>query len=202
MNILNIGPMQLVAWYVPTGVIGLGLALFGGLFLHRLSTKALMAITGIAIMVESLILALAPSDAGYWRWFFVPMVCATVAIDLIFNVANIFFSTSLPARQQGLAGGLSNVILQLGIAVLLGFSEVIASQTAGQGLKESYQNVFWFNFACGATALVVFMFVRIPRAKSDLTADEKEAREKEALELARVEEEEAKEKVSGDSRPA
>jgi MFS family permease len=190
--------MQLVAWYVPTGAVGLCLALFGGLFLHRLSAKALMAITGLAIMIESVILALAPADAGYWQWIFVPMICSTVAIDFIFNVANIFFSTSLPARQQGLAGGLSNVLLQLGIAVMLGFSEVIASETSGQGLKESYQNVFWFNFACGAVALVIFVgFVKIPKARSDLTADEKEAALREAEADGIRGEEEVK--VDGDS---
>jgi hypothetical protein len=36
--------------------------------------------------------------------------------------------------------------------------------------------VFWFELACGAAALVIFVgFVRIESAKSDLTADEKEA---------------------------
>lgn len=64
--------------------------------------------------------------------------------------------------------------MQLGIAVLLGFAELVGSETAHQGLKQSYHNVFWFNLACGSTALVIFVaFVRVPRQKSDLTADEK-----------------------------
>ncbi|SMR43271.1 unnamed protein product [Zymoseptoria tritici ST99CH_1E4] len=197
MNILDVGPMQLVAWYIPTGVLGLLLSLFGGLFLHHIPTKLLMAITAFAIMIESAILACAPSDAGYWQWFFIPMICSTVAIDFIFSVANIFFSTSLPARQQGLAGSLSNVILQLGIAVLLGFSEVIASETKEQGLRRSYQNVFWFNFACGAVALVVFMFVSIPKARSELTVDEKEAMEREGLDVVGGREGEAEERNDG-----
>lgn len=104
------------------------------------------------------------------------MCCGTIAIDLIFNVGNIFFSTSLPAHQQGLAGSISNVILQFGVAVMLGFADIISSYTAYQGQRQSYQNAFWFELACGATALVILMgFVRIGRAKSDLTADEKAA---------------------------
>ena len=36
--------------------------------------------------------------------------------------------------------------------------------------------MFWFELACGTAALVIFVgFVRIDSAKSDLTADEKEA---------------------------
>jgi hypothetical protein len=42
--------------------------------------------------------------------------------------------------------------------------------------------VFWFELACGAAALVVFVgFVRIDSAKSDLTADEKEALARESV---------------------
>ncbi|KAF2159094.1 hypothetical protein M409DRAFT_71223 [Zasmidium cellare ATCC 36951] len=176
IRILKTTPMQLVAWYVPMALIGILLAIFGGAFLHVLSPRILMFVTGVAIIIESVLFALAPADANYWSWIFVPMIMSTVAIDIIFNVANIFFSSTLPSRQQGFAGALSNVLLQLGIALLLGFAEIIASETAYQGERQSYQNVFWFNLACGATALVIFMaFVRIGRAKADLTADEKEA---------------------------
>lgn len=168
--------MELVAWYVPVAVVGLILAVGGGMTLHLMPAKVLMAVTGLAIILESALLALAPADVNYWRWVFIPMCCSTVAFDVIFSVANIFFSTTLPAHQQGLAGSLGNALVQLGIALLLGFAEVIATQTAYQGQKQSYQNVFWFNLACGAVALVLFMgFVSIDRAKSDLTADEKAA---------------------------
>jgi hypothetical protein len=103
------------------------------------------------------------------------MICATLAIDLVFNIANIVFSTALPARQQGLAGALSNVLQQLSIALLLGFAEVVTTETSYQGEQQSYKNVFWFELACGAAALVTSVgFVRIESAKSDFTADEKE----------------------------
>lgn len=172
----GVSPMQLVAWYVPVAVVGLMLAVFGGMTLHLISPKLLMAVTGLAIILESVLLALAPSDVNYWQWVFIPMVCSTGAFDVIFSVANIFFSTTLPSHQQGLAGSLGNALVQLGIALLLGFAEVIATRTAYQGQKQSYQNVFWFNMANGVAALVLFIgFVSIKRAKSDLTADEKAA---------------------------
>lgn len=169
MNVLNTSPMQLVAWYVPHGTIEILLAIFGGMVLHTLSPRILMFVTGVAIMIESLLFALAPVDASYWRWIFIPMILSTVAVDFIFNVFNIYFSTQLPARQQGLAGSLSNATMQLGIALMLGFAAIITTGTAHQGLRKSYQNVFWFNLACGATALAIFMaFVRtiVPRVIS------------------------------------
>lgn len=74
MNVLNTSPMQLVAWYVPHGTVGILLAVFGGLVLHILSPRILMFITGVAIIIESLLFALAPVNASYWRWIFIPMV--------------------------------------------------------------------------------------------------------------------------------
>lgn len=157
------------------------LATLGGLILHRIPGTIMMLISAVAIIIDSLLFAIAPASNEhkswyYWAWIFPAMLCATLAIDLIFNVANIFFSTSMPARRQGLAGGLSNVLLQLGIAVMLGFADVVVTYTEDQGQRQSYKNAFWFELACGTAALVVFAgFVRVGSAKSDFTADEREA---------------------------
>ena len=139
---MHIPPMLVVAWYVPLAIGGCTLASLGGLILHRIPGTVMMAITGVAIIVSSLLFALIPLQANYWAWVFPAMICATIAIDLIFNVANIFFSTALPARQQGLAGALSNVLLQLSIALLLGFADIVVSRTAGQGERQSYKNAY------------------------------------------------------------
>lgn len=168
--------MLVVAYYVPLAVGGCILASLGGLILHRIPGTVMLAITGLAIIIDSLLFALMPDQPNYWAWIFPAMVCATIAVDLVFNVANIFFSTQLPARKQGLAGGLANVLFHLSVALLLGFTDVVVSYTAYQGERQSYKNAFWFELACGGAALIIFMaFVRIHRAKSDLTADEREA---------------------------
>lgn len=115
-----------------------------------------------------------PVNPSYWPWVFPAMICATVAVDIIFTVASIFFTTTMPSKQQGFAGALTNVLLQLGVAVFLGFADVVAANTRHQGEKQSYKNAFWFELAVGATSLVVFMgFVRIRAATSAKTADEK-----------------------------
>ncbi|KAK4902241.1 hypothetical protein LTR27_001144 [Elasticomyces elasticus] len=179
-EVLGLSPMLTVAWYVPMAVGGCILAAVGGLLLHRIPALVLMFVTGAAIIIYSLLFALAPEHANYWAWYFPSMICATVAVDLIFNVANIFLSTSMPARQQGLAGALANVIPQFAIALLLGFADILVSETADQGQQQSYKNAFWLNLACGSTALTIFMaFVRIDRATSDYTADEKEEQRRE-----------------------
>lgn len=162
------------------GLGGVVLSIIGGLILHKMPGTILLFITCIAIILASLLFAIMPQNAIYWAYIFPAMLCATIAIDLVFNVATIFFSTQLPSHQQGLAGALANVLLQLSIALLLGFADIVVSQTTYQGLKQSYKNAFWFELACGSMALMIFAaFVRIPSAVSDMTADEKAARSRE-----------------------
>ena len=104
------------------------------------------------------------------------MVGATIGIDITFNVANVFISTSLSHSRQGLAGALISSLLYLGIAFCLAFADVTQTQTAHLGMKRSYQAVFWYQLACATLALFILLaFVRIKKAKSELTVDERAA---------------------------
>lgn len=105
------------------------------------------------------------------------MICATIGIDITFTVANIFFTTSLSESQQGLAGSMVMLILHLGIAVCLGFSDIINTYTLDRlGLRQSYHAVFWFEVACaGVSLIIMILFVKIKRAESELTVDERNA---------------------------
>lgn len=93
------------------------------------------------------------------------------------------FTTSLPLKRQGLAGALINTLVQLSIAIFLGFADVTASNTADLGLMKSYKAVFWLEVAMAGLAQVLMVgFVKLKPATSDLTADEKAA-----LEMAEAE---------------
>ncbi|KAK3708874.1 hypothetical protein LTR37_011204 [Vermiconidia calcicola] len=176
-NIMHVSPMQLVAWYLPMSIGGCFLAISGGFLLHKIPGTLILFISTLAVIINSLLFALQPPDAGYWPWVFPAMCCATIAIDLLFSAASIFLSTSLPKGKQGLAGALSNVLLQLGVALLLGFADIVVSETGGSE-RESYKHAFWFELGCGALAMVVFLgFVRMGRAESDFTYEEKREEE-------------------------
>ena len=177
-NIMGASPLQVSAWYVPMCAGGCFISVVGGYILHLLPGTVLMLVGGGAWVGNSLLFALAPEGANYWAFVFPAMICATMGIDITFNVANIFITTSLSQSRQGLAGALINSLLYLGIASLLAFADVIQVGTTDLGLKRSYQSVFWYQFACSGLALVVMMgFVRIKKAESDLTTDERAALE-------------------------
>ena len=179
-QIMGGSPLQLVAWFTPMCLGGCIIAITGGYVLHLLSGTMLMIVSALGWILTSLLFALAPEGANYWAYIFPAMLGATVGIDVTYNVANVFITTSLPSSQQGLAGALLNSLVFLGIAFVLSFADVTQTQTVHLGLRRSYQSVFWYQLAVQSTALVIMLaFVRIRKAESDLTADEKLALEKE-----------------------
>jgi MFS family permease len=157
----------------PLAIGGCIIATVGGFFLHRIPGTLLILFAGIAYVITCLLFAVIPLQANYWAYVFPACIACTIGIDITFSVTNIFITTSLPLKQQGLAGALINSLLQLGVAFFLGFGALVAHETQDQGTRQSYKNVFWFSLACSGTALLVMAgFVRIRQAESALTADE------------------------------
>lgn len=180
-NIMGATPLQVVAWYVPMALGGCIISTFGGFVLHILPGTALIIIAGVSWIIAPLLFAIAPQGANYWAYIFPSMICATVGIDITFNVANIFITTSLPRKQQGLAGAVIMLLLHLGIAVCLGFADIVNTYTVSRlGARKSYHAVFWLEVACAATALIILvLFVKIKKAESELTVEEREELEAE-----------------------
>lgn len=174
-NIMGATPLQVVAWYLPMVVGGLIITAIEGFILHLVPGRLLLIVAGIGAVGSQLLPALIPEGGSYWAWIFPACVCATIGIDISYTVMTVFVTTALPSAQQGLAGGLINSILQLGIALCLGFADILQSYTVdSQGLRESYKNTFWFGVGAAVVSLVLMaVWGNVPRATSDLTADEK-----------------------------
>ena len=175
-DILGATPLLVVAWYVPMAFGGCIISTFGGFVLHLLPGTVLIVIAGTSWIVAPLLFAIAPDDANYWVHIFPSMVCATIGIDITFNITNIFVTTSLPKKQQGLAGSVTMFLLHLTMALDLGFADIVnVSMLPALGVKGSYKAVFWLEVACASAALFVLVFfVKIKKAESALTADELE----------------------------
>ncbi|KAI9808717.1 MAG: hypothetical protein M1825_003869 [Sarcosagium campestre] len=175
-EILGASPILVAAWFIPMALGGCVISTVGGLVLHLIPGTFILIVAGVAWVISPLLFAIAPENPNYWAYVFTSMVCATLGIDLTYNIANVFITTSMTQERQGLAGALAHSILFLGISFFLGFADVTAAAVADQGLKQSYKAALWFNVAIAVVALVVFVgFVRLKKAASDLTADEKKA---------------------------
>ena len=153
---------------------GLILATVGGFTLHLVPGEVLLVLSGLGYVMSVLLFAIMPDNASYWAYIFPAMLCATLGIDVTYSVSNVFITTSLPHRRQGLAGALINSVLFLGISFFLGFADLVVSTASTMGSRRSYKAAFWFAVGCaGFGLLLVVLFVEIGRAKSDLTVEEK-----------------------------
>lgn len=173
-QVVGAGALLTAAWFTPMCVGGLFLATIGGLILHLLPGRILLLISGIAYVMSTLLFAILPEKFNYWAYIFPAMICATVGIDITYNVSNIFITTSMPKARQGLAGAFMNSLLFLGIAVYLSFADLAVSETEDRGQRQSYKVAFWLGTAlAGAGLIVMFLGVKIGKASSDLTIEER-----------------------------
>lgn len=165
-NVMGAGPLQVVAWFVPFGIGGLVISGGGGFVLHLIPGWVLLVVAGMGWVVAPLLLALAPTGASYWAWVFPSMIGATLGIDISYNIASIFITTSLPEHQQGLAGAFFNSLLFLGVSFFLGFGNLTAREAEMHGLQHSYKAALWFAVACAVVSLTLMLgFVRLSKAK-------------------------------------
>ncbi|KAH8722671.1 major facilitator superfamily domain-containing protein [Phaeosphaeriaceae sp. PMI808] len=179
-QVVGAGPLLTAAWFTPMAIGGLILATVGGLILHLLPGRILLLVSGTAYIVSTLLFAILPQSFNYWAFIFPAMVCATLGIDITYNVSNIFITTSMPKARQGLAGAFMNSLLFLGIAFFLSFGDLAVSKTKDRGQRESYQIAFWLATAlAGAGLIIMFLGVQIGKASSDLTIDERRELERE-----------------------
>lgn len=184
-KILHKSPLQTTAWYTPMAAGGLFLATAGGFMLHLLPGTALMIISTTGYVVCVLLFAIIPENPNYWAYILPAMIGATVGVDITYSVSNIFITTSMPKSRQGLAGALINCLVFLGISIFLGFADIVAAATTHLGVRESYKVACWFGVGCAAVSLLLLVvFVKIEKAKSDLTVDEKAELEVELMPVA------------------
>ncbi|KAL4882525.1 hypothetical protein BJY04DRAFT_217431 [Aspergillus karnatakaensis] len=173
---MGVTPFQMVAWTVPMAVGGLILSVLGGLLFHRISGTILLLISSLGYVGSGLCFALVPLGGDYWQYIFPAMICGTIGIDISFNLSNIFITTNIARARQGIAGALINCTLHMGIAVMLGFADIVHSETGHLGGSESYKAVFWYQVGIAGTGLLIVLgFVRVKEAVSDLTIEEREA---------------------------
>lgn len=179
-EVVGANALLTAAWFVPLCVGGLALTTIGGLVMHVLPGRILLLISGTAFILSTLLFAIVPEKFSYWAYIFPAMICATLGIDITYNVSNIFITTSMPRARQGLAGAFMNSLLFLGIAVFLSFADLAVSETEGRGRRQSYKLAFWLATAiAGAGLIVMFLGVKIGKAKSDMTVEEREELENE-----------------------
>lgn len=175
--VVGVTGLRSVAWFAPMAIGGLVLATVSGFTLHLLPGKVALFVSGSGYLVSVILFATIPEDPNYWAWIFPAMLGATLGVDVTYGVSNIFITTSLPKRCQGLAGAVINSVLFLGMSFFLGIADMVEStQHVEPTSNEAYKAAFWFATGCAIFSLLIIVaFVKMGRAKSELTVDERES---------------------------
>lgn len=90
------------------------------------------------------------------------MALNPLGADLMYTIANLVMTGAFPAKTQALAGGVFNMLTQVGKSVGIATSAVLARQVteqAGVGPKEApmlgYRAEWWYNCSWGFMSVLV-----------------------------------------------
>ena len=162
---------------------GLVLATMSGFTLHLLPGKVALLVSGLGYLISVVLFAtIPPGNPNYWAYIFPAMLGATLGVDVTYGVSNIFITTSLPKRRQGLAGAVINSVLFLGMSFFLGVADLVESTQKSTKSKGTYRAAFWFATGSAIVSIVIIAAsVHMGKAKSDLTVDERAERPREQV---------------------
>lgn len=157
-----------VAWFAPWAIGGVMFAIASGLLLHIIPGRILIVISECSQFITYIILALLPGNPNYWATFMPAMLCEAGCVNILFTVSNVFLTTSLPRKRQGLAGALIYVTMYLGSAFFLAITNVAMVDFKRQGLdvKTQYRNLFWIGVGLSGLAMAIGATVGVPKAKA------------------------------------
>lgn len=153
--------------FLPMVLTGAAVNIVTGILVYRINAISLVFGAAAITTVAPLLMALSKPTWSYWSATFAAMTLAPIAADTIFTIANLIITNAFPSDLHGLAGGVFNTIAQLGNAVALALSAVVAnevtrrSKEASGGEEEAsalltgYRASFYFSMAASAAAMCV-----------------------------------------------
>jgi MFS family permease len=152
-------------YFMPAPVCGALMNVAIGLLLPCLRPSLAVPVGCLVSGVAPLLLAtLCHVDGpGYWRGVFQAMALNPLGADLIYTIANLVVTAAFPTRTQALAGGVFNMVAQMGKSFGIATSAVIARQVTaqvnGEGTKEAllrgYKAAWWYNCSLGFASVAV-----------------------------------------------
>ncbi|KAB5511645.1 major facilitator superfamily domain-containing protein [Coniochaeta sp. 2T2.1] len=176
-DVMGVSPILTAVWFSPMAAGGIVLATVGGFTLHLIPGSILLIISGLGSLMTMLLFAFMPAESSpkaFWAFVFPAMLGATIGVDIPYNISNIWITTHCRRRHQGVAGGVINSLIFLGISFFLGLADLAVAENRHKGLKESYRVAFWFGTACAGVSLLLFCTIKIGKAESELLIEERE----------------------------
>jgi MFS family permease len=162
-------------------------------------TKFLFLAGILFLLCAPLLMVFSPADPPYWPQSFPAIVFSAIGGITLFNVANVFVSSSVARDDQGLGQGIFNTVVQIGTGISLALAATIAhaggvtANASKMELLRGYRNCFWFSIGI---LLLPFIGVWFLKGKKASESREEEQNNEKLEELK----EEPKEQLNGEQR--
>jgi MFS family permease len=200
-NVRGVSPLVCTLYFLPDAGFGTLTALLMARLIPRVHARILCLAGILFLLAAPLLMATSPAQQSYWPQAF-PAVClSAVGGMILFNVSNVFVSSSVKKELQGLGQGIFNTIVQIGTAISLALAATIANAggvTAGadvDDLLHGYRMCFWFSAGLLAIPFVLTFFLRKGVASDSPEQVEEKRKEREKEEAEKKVEKEAAKKV-------
>ncbi|KAK4062440.1 hypothetical protein Trihar35433_9261 [Trichoderma harzianum] len=136
-----------------------------GIFVNRMPVMWSVLISSTLSTVAPLLMALINPSWPYWYDAFFAQILAPLSCDILFTVGLLVVSDVFPTHMQALSGAVFNTCAQLGTAIGLTVTSLIAASVTNASLNVDkaspsalmvgYRAVFWTMFAAMALVCVL-----------------------------------------------
>ncbi|GFP60402.1 MFS-type transporter 1 [Trichoderma asperellum] len=136
-----------------------------GIFVNRMPVMWSVLISSTISAVAPLLMALIHPHWPYWYDAFFAQILTPLSCDILFTVGLLVVSDVFPPHMQALSGAVFNTCAQLGTAIGLTITSLIATsvtnaspeadKTSPSALMAGYRAVFWTMFAAMALTCVL-----------------------------------------------
>ncbi|PTB62256.1 MFS general substrate transporter [Trichoderma citrinoviride] len=136
-----------------------------GIFVNRMPVMWSVLISSTISAVAPLLMALIHPEWPYWYDAFFAQILTPLSCDILFTVGLLVVSDVFPPHMQALSGAVFNTCAQLGTAIGLTVTSLIATSVTNSSsdadkespdaLMDGYRAVFWTMFAAMALTCVL-----------------------------------------------
>ncbi|CAG9982599.1 unnamed protein product [Clonostachys byssicola] len=161
-DVLGVSPLTSGLYFLPAPICGALMNAAIGLMLPYLRPSLAIPIACLTSSIAPVLLAALCRVNGpsYWGAVFEAMALNPLSADVIYTVANLIVTDAFPEKTQALAGGVFNMIAQIGKSVGITTTAIIAARISAQakeGPKEAlllgYKAGWWYNSAMGLASV-------------------------------------------------
>ncbi|KAA8912545.1 hypothetical protein TRICI_003454 [Trichomonascus ciferrii] len=152
-------------YFLPAAVMAILMNFFVGTFLPYLRPSIAVPFSCLVSAIGPLLLATLSktNGPGYWQGMFQAMVLNPIGQQIIYTVGNLIMTAAFPTKTQALAGGVFNMLAEIGRSVGVSTTAVIARQVASQSHRSTaqesllvgYKAGWWYNTALAFCSVAI-----------------------------------------------